>query len=84
MRHRYLVVYAPTATGFGAHVPDLPGLVAAGSTLGETRELMREAMKAHLEDMRASGEDIPEADPGEVAEYLEVEISDTAPVQTRP
>ncbi len=34
----YTVFIEPTETGFSAHVPDLPGCVAAGSTLEETRE----------------------------------------------
>jgi hypothetical protein len=39
---KYAVLYAPTATGYSAHVPDLPGCVAAASTLDETKELMKE------------------------------------------
>jgi len=78
MRYRYLVVYEPSATGYGAYVPDLPGCVATGTTLAETRELMREALAAHLAGMREDGEDIPAPDPGEVAEHLEVEVPDAA------
>jgi predicted RNase H-like HicB family nuclease len=75
MRYRYLIVYEPSTTGYGACVPDLPGCVAAGVSLAATRELMREALAAHLEGMREDGEEIPVTDPGEVAEYLEVELS---------
>ena len=53
----------PTATGFSAHVPDLPGCVAAAGTLEETRQLIREAMVAHIEAMRIHGDVVPEPTP---------------------
>jgi predicted RNase H-like HicB family nuclease len=57
---KYIVFFGPTATGYSAHVPDLPGCVAAASTLEETRELMREAIEFHIEVMRMHGEVVPE------------------------
>lgn len=80
MRYRYLVVYEPSDSGYGAYAPDLPGCVAAGDTLGEVCELMRQAIALHLAGMRDDGDDIPVTDPGEIAEYLEVEVSDPASV----
>jgi predicted RNase H-like HicB family nuclease len=59
----YTVFFEPTATGYSAHVPDLPGCVAAASTLEETRELMREAIEFHIEGMRIKGDAIPEPTP---------------------
>ena len=59
----YTVFFEPTATGYSAHVPDLPGCVTAGSTLEETRELMREAIEFHIEGMRLNGDAIPEPTP---------------------
>ena len=59
----YTVFFEPTATGYSAHVPDLPGCVAAAATLEETRELMREAIEFHIEGMRINGEAIPEPTP---------------------
>jgi predicted RNase H-like HicB family nuclease len=56
----YTVFIEETATGYSAHVPDLPGCVAAASTLDETRELIREAIEFHIEGMRLSGELVPE------------------------
>ena len=38
---KYAVLFEKTNTGYSAHVPDLPGCVAAGPTFGETAELMR-------------------------------------------
>jgi predicted RNase H-like HicB family nuclease len=65
---KYVVLFAQTNTGYRAHVPDLPGCVAAGATLAETSELMREAIRMHLAGMREDGEPIPE--PETIAEYI--------------
>lgn len=51
---------APTRTGFSAHVPDLPGCIAAGRTLGETKRLMAKAIEMHIALMREDGDEIPE------------------------
>ena len=55
----YFVIYEKTAMGFSAYVPDLPGCVAAGSTLEDTRAKMREAVEFHLDGMREDGTPIP-------------------------
>jgi predicted RNase H-like HicB family nuclease len=57
---RYPILIAPTRTGFSAHVPDLPGCVAAGRTLAETKRLMAKAIEMHLAAMREDGDEIPE------------------------
>ena len=57
---RYAVLISPTRTGFSAHVPDLPGCIAAAGTLDETRRLMAEAIEMHIESMREDGDEIPE------------------------
>ena len=51
----YAVIYAKTRTGYSAHVPDLPGCIAAGGTLAETKRLMREAIALGRAGMRESG-----------------------------
>jgi predicted RNase H-like HicB family nuclease len=43
---RFAVLFEKT--GYSAHVQDLPGCVAAGSTLGETTDLIRGAIRMHL------------------------------------
>ena len=65
---RYAVLFEKTATGCSAHVPDLPGCVAAGTTKEETSELMRKAVQMHLAGMREDGDPIPE--PRTIAEYI--------------
>ena len=65
---RYAVLFTKTDTGYSAHVPDLPGCVAAGATLEETAELMRKALQMHLDGLREDGEAIPE--PSTIAESI--------------
>jgi predicted RNase H-like HicB family nuclease len=67
---KYAVLYAPTATGYSAHVPDLPGCIGAAATLEETRLMMKEAIEGHLECMREFGYAIPK--PTTVAEEVEI------------
>lgn len=73
---RYAILLEPTKTGFGAHVPDPPGCVAAGETREETLDLIREAIEFHLEGMQLHGESIPS--PTSSCEYVEV----TQPLET--
>ena len=55
MRYRFLVVYEQGDHNYSAYVPDLPGCVSTGATLGETREHIREAIALHLAGMREDG-----------------------------
>ena len=56
---RSAVIIEKTGTGYGAHVPDLPGCIAAGSAYEETVQLIQEAISFHLKGMRLHGESIP-------------------------
>jgi predicted RNase H-like HicB family nuclease len=67
---KYLVVYERGQSGWGAYVPDLPGLGVAANTLEETKKLIRDAIEFHLEGMRLHGETIPE--PSALTEYINV------------
>lgn len=66
----YTVFIEPTATGYSAYVPDLPGCVAAASTLEETRQLIKETIEFHIEGMRMNGDMVPE--PTRLVEQIEV------------
>ena len=59
MEMKYLAIYAKTKTGYSAHIPDLPGCMATGRTLEQTKQRMREAAALHLRGMREDGEAIP-------------------------
>ncbi len=67
---RFAILIDQTATGYSAHVPDLPGCVAAGETREETLQLIREAIAFHIEGMRRHGESVPQ--PTSSCEYVEV------------
>ena len=51
----YLVVLEKSDTDFGAYLPDLPGCIAVGDTVKETKELIAEAVSLHIDRMREMG-----------------------------
>lgn len=67
---RYAVVIEKAEGNYAAYVPDLPGCVATGVTVQETEREIQEAIKFHLEGLRADGLPIPE--PSSRVEYVEV------------
>lgn len=58
---KYLIVVEPTATGYSAYSPDLPGCVSTGATRDVCEANMREAIEFHLDGLRAEGEPTPQA-----------------------
>jgi predicted RNase H-like HicB family nuclease len=71
---RYPVFFEKSRTGYSAHVPNLPGCIAAGGTLDEVRRLISEAMEMHIAGMIEDGEEIPE--PPALVEFVEVSQGD--------
>ena len=56
----YLVIYEQAEDGgWGAYLPDLPGVVALGATRTEAAERIKEALSAYSEDLRERGESLP-------------------------
>lgn len=43
-----------------AYVPDLPGVIAAGDSVEEVIELMREAIPFHIEGLLLDGDPVPQ------------------------
>ena len=72
----YAVVIERTGNGFGAHVQDLPGCIAAGDTREDTEQLIREAVVLHLKAMQEDGDPIPE--PTTAVEYVPVQFESAA------
>lgn len=70
---RYLVVVEKGPTSYGAHVPDLPGCIAAGDTKEEVLTLIRDAIEFHLEGLKQDGQPIPA--PASTSELVEVEAA---------
>jgi len=67
---RYAIVIEKAGGNFSAYVPDLPGCVATGATIGEVESQIREAIELHLRGMREDGTPIPP--PSSRVEYVEV------------
>jgi len=72
---QYLVVYEKSSNGWGAYVPDLPGLGVVGDTLEEVRQLIRKGIDLHLAAMKEHGDPIPE--PAAKSDYLAVDMLGT-------
>jgi len=58
--NKYTIFIERTSTGYSAYAPDLPGCIAAASSLEEVRQLMKEAIEFHIEGMRLNGDVVPE------------------------
>lgn len=67
---KYMVVIEKGESGYGAHVPDLPGCIAAAETREEVLELIKDAIEFHIEGLIEAGELVPP--PSSVSEFIEV------------
>lgn len=57
----YLVIYEQAENGdWGAHSPDVEGVIAGGKTREEVEARMAAALAFHFEYLREEGEPIPE------------------------
>ncbi|HYR43484.1 MAG TPA: type II toxin-antitoxin system HicB family antitoxin [Terriglobia bacterium] len=65
-----VVVIEKGKSNFSAYVPDFPGCVAAGDTLDEVEQLIREAMEMHVAGLREDGVPVPE--PTSVTREIEI------------
>jgi predicted RNase H-like HicB family nuclease len=66
---RYAVVIEKASDNYSAYVPDLPGCVATGPTVEATENEIREAIRFHIEGLRADGLPVPA--PTSIAEYVD-------------
>ena len=57
----YIVIFEQADDGgWGAYLPDLPGVVALGDSHAEVEERIREALQAYADEMRSLGRELPE------------------------
>jgi predicted RNase H-like HicB family nuclease len=68
--NRYLIVIENAGRNYSAYSPDLPGCIATGSTVEQTRKKMEGAVEFHVEGLREDGLPIPP--PSSVADYVEI------------
>ena len=57
-------VVETSESSYGAHVPDLPGCIAAGDTKDEVLALIKEAIEFHIEGLKADGQPVPSPSSG--------------------
>ena len=56
----YIVIFEQAADGgWGAYLPDLPGVVALGDSRAEAGARIQEALQAYAHEMRSLGRDLP-------------------------
>src|ERR1700761_2320202 len=60
MRQYIALIHKEADSDYGISFPDLPGVVSAGRTLDEVRDMGAEALALHLAGMAADGEAAPE------------------------
>ncbi len=66
---RYAVVIEKADGNYSAYVPDLPGCVATGETVLAVESEIREAIRFHIEGLKADG--LPVPGPTSIADYVE-------------
>lgn len=66
---RYAIVIEKAGENYSAYVPDLPGCVASAATVSEIESEIRDAIRFHIDGMRADGVAIPSATT--IADYVE-------------
>lgn len=67
---RYAIVMEKAQSNYAAYVPDLPGCVATGATIGQTQRRIREAIEIHIAGLREDG--IPVPKPSSRVDYVEI------------
>lgn len=66
---RYAVVIEKAEGNYSAYVPDLPGCVATGPTVEEVERDIRDAIRFHIDGLKADG--LPVPSPTSIAEYVD-------------
>lgn len=70
---RYMVVIGKADTGYGAHVPELPGCLAVAGPRKELMRLIKATIDLHIEGLQKAGEPIPP--PSSAGEFVEVDAA---------
>jgi predicted RNase H-like HicB family nuclease len=66
---RYAIVIEKAKANYSAYVPDLPGCVATASTIEAVETEIRDAIRFHIEGLKADG--LPVPSPTSIAEYVD-------------
>ncbi len=65
---RYAIVIEKADNNYSAYVPDLPGCVATGETVGVVGKKLREAIRFHIEGFEAQ-DGLADPAPTSIAKY---------------
>jgi predicted RNase H-like HicB family nuclease len=65
---KYLVVIEKANDNYSAYLPDVPGCVATGKTIEETKKNIAEALFMHLEGLAEDG--LPSSKPKAKSDYV--------------
>jgi predicted RNase H-like HicB family nuclease len=60
MQQYIALIHKEADSDYGISFPDLPGVISAGKTLDEARDMGAEALALHLEGLSADDETAPE------------------------
>ena len=60
MRQYIALIHKEADSDHGVSFPDLPGVVTAGKTLDDARDMAAEALALHLQGIAEDGEAVPE------------------------
>jgi len=66
---RYAIVIEKAGANYSAYVPDLPGCVATGATVEAVENEIRDAIRFHIDGLKADGLAIPL--PSSIAQYVD-------------
>ena len=69
-RDHYEITVEKSQNCYSAYCPDLPGCVAVGNTLDETKELMLSSVRIHLEGLRQDG--IIQKEPDSTSTFFDI------------
>jgi predicted RNase H-like HicB family nuclease len=59
VRHYIALIHKEAESDYGVSFPDLPGVISAGATLDEARQMGAEALALHLGGLAEDGEAVP-------------------------
>ncbi|HUV91353.1 MAG TPA: type II toxin-antitoxin system HicB family antitoxin [Anaerolineae bacterium] len=71
--YRFLVVIERANGNYAAYAPDLPGCVATGKTVEETKRNVHEAIKMHVRGLLEDNLPVPVS--SALSEYMAVAVS---------
>ena len=54
-----VIIEKASDESYSAYVPDLPGCVSCGDSPEDAKELIKEAVKVHIESLREHNEPVP-------------------------